>query len=65
MNLEERQKILANYKHIFDNEKKYYGKNITGSSGDYDLESESFFRKANLKFKKNLGDVKNNISLLF
>lgn len=59
MNLEERLKILANYSHIFDNEIKYYGKNITSSSGDYDLESESFFRKANLKFKKILGDVKN------
>jgi len=59
MNLEERQKILANYNHIFDNEIKYYDKNIISSSGDYDLESESFFRKANLKFKEFLGDVKN------
>ncbi|MFW9875138.1 MAG: class I SAM-dependent methyltransferase [Candidatus Thorarchaeota archaeon] len=59
MNSEERQKILANYKHIFDNEKEYYAKNITSSSRDYDLESGSFFRKANIKFKEILGDVKN------
>jgi len=59
MNLEERKKILANYKHIFDNEIKYYSKNITSSTSDYDLESESFFRKANVKFKEKIGIIKN------
>ena len=59
MNLEEREKILANYKHIFNNEIKYYSKNITSSTSDYDLESESFFRKANVKFKEKIGIIKN------
>ncbi|MFX1374807.1 MAG: class I SAM-dependent methyltransferase [Promethearchaeota archaeon] len=59
MNSEERQEILERYKHIFENEKKYYGKNIASSTGDYDLTSESFFKKANLKFREILGDVKN------
>ncbi|MFX1532227.1 MAG: class I SAM-dependent methyltransferase [Promethearchaeota archaeon] len=59
MNLEERKKILANYKHIFDNEIKYYSKDIIGATSDYDLESESFFRKANLEFKEKIGKVKN------
>jgi ubiquinone biosynthesis O-methyltransferase len=59
MDLEEREKILANYKHIFDNEIKYYSKDITSSTSDYDLESESFFRRANLKFKEKIGVVKN------
>lgn len=59
MNLEERQKILSKYKQIFENEKKYYSKAVGSSSGDYDLEAESFFRRVNLKFKEKLGDVKN------
>ena len=59
MNLEERQKILKQYKHVFESEKKYYHKRITSSSGEQDLESESFFVRANLKFKEMLGDVKN------
>jgi 2-polyprenyl-3-methyl-5-hydroxy-6-metoxy-1,4-benzoquinol methylase len=59
MNVEEREKLLAKYRHIFNDEKKYYAKNIAGSGIDYDLDSESFFRKANLKFKEVIGDVKN------
>lgn len=59
MKLEERQKILAKYNQIFENEKKYYTTVVGSSSGDYDLESESFFRRANLKFKETLGVVKN------
>ena len=59
MNLEERQKILSKYRHIFENEKNYYSEVTGSSSGHYDLESESFFRRANLKFKETLGDVKN------
>jgi 2-polyprenyl-3-methyl-5-hydroxy-6-metoxy-1,4-benzoquinol methylase len=59
MNLEERQKILSKYSHIFENEKKYYSKTLFSSSGDYDLEGESFFHRANIKFKDILGDVKN------
>jgi 2-polyprenyl-3-methyl-5-hydroxy-6-metoxy-1,4-benzoquinol methylase len=58
MNLEERQKILSQYKDVFESEKKYYYKTFASSSGDQDLESESFFRKVNLKFKEMLGDVK-------
>jgi len=59
MNLEERQKILSKYGYIFENEKKYYSKATGSSSKDYDLGGESFFRRANLKFKEALGDVKN------
>jgi 2-polyprenyl-3-methyl-5-hydroxy-6-metoxy-1,4-benzoquinol methylase len=59
MKFEERQKILSNYKHIFENEKEYYRKVNETFSGDFDLERESFFRRANLKFKDTLGDVKN------
>jgi ubiquinone biosynthesis O-methyltransferase len=59
MNIEERQKILSKYNRIFENEKEYY-RNIKDSSReDYDLERESFFRRANLKFKEALGNVEN------
>lgn len=59
MNLKERQKLLTRYKDVFESEKNYYHKRISSSSGEQDLESESFFRKANLKFKEMLGIVKN------
>ncbi|MFX0080988.1 MAG: class I SAM-dependent methyltransferase [Candidatus Hodarchaeota archaeon] len=59
MNLEEREKLLAKYRHIFNDEKKYYAKNVISSGFEFDLESESFFRKANLKFKDFIGNVKN------
>lgn len=59
MDLEERQKILSKYNQIFENEKEYYRKVKDGSREDYGLERESFFRRANLKFREALGDVKN------
>lgn len=59
MKSEERQKILSKYHHIFENEKKYYSNTLVSSGGDYELESESFFRKANIEFDKKLGVVKN------
>jgi len=57
MNLEDRKKILSKYEHIFENEKKYYRNVVESSSGDYDLENESFFRKAYLKFREAIGNV--------
>ncbi|MFX1326208.1 MAG: class I SAM-dependent methyltransferase, partial [Promethearchaeota archaeon] len=59
MNLEERQKLLIRYKHVFESEKKYYHERFSSSSGEQDIETESFFRKVNLKFKEMLGTVKN------
>ncbi|MFX0088219.1 MAG: class I SAM-dependent methyltransferase [Candidatus Hodarchaeota archaeon] len=59
MKSEERQEILSRYRHIFESEKEYYSKTSFSSRGDFDLESEDFFRKANLQIKENLGTVKN------
>jgi len=58
MDSEERQKLLSRYDKIFKNEREYYSKQKPTSSSEYDLEKEQFFRKANLKFKQILGNVK-------
>ena len=58
MDLEERQKLLSEYETIFKNEREYYSKKKPTSSSEYDLEKEQFFRKANIKLKQILGDVK-------
>ena len=58
MDKEERQKLLSRYDNIFENEREYYSKQKPTSSLEYDLEKEQFFRKANIKLKHLLGDVK-------
>lgn len=58
MDIEERQKLLSRYENIFENEREYYSKQKPASSLEYDLEKEQFFRKANIKLKQILGDVK-------
>ena len=58
MDLEERQKILSDYEDIFKNEREYYSKKKPTSITEFDLEKEQFFRKANIKLKQILGDVK-------
>ncbi len=58
MDLEEREKLLSRYENIFENERVYYSRNKPTSSSEYDLEKEQFFKKANIKLKHILGDVK-------
>jgi len=55
----EREEILSKFSHIFEDEKKFYNnKKDISSRSKFDLESESFFKLANLKFKELLGYVK-------
>ncbi len=59
MNDIDRTKTLSKYNHIFKNEVSYYSKNKLQSGKIQDLEDESFFRLAHLKFKNLIGKVKN------
>jgi len=58
MNKTERDKILSKYNHIFKNEVAHYSKNKPRPGKIFNLEDQSFFRVANLKFKDVIGDVK-------
>jgi len=57
MDLEERNKTLSKFKHIFKEEKAYYGEKHAHQT-DFDLERENFFQKANLKLRLLLGNIK-------
>jgi 2-polyprenyl-3-methyl-5-hydroxy-6-metoxy-1,4-benzoquinol methylase len=58
MEKEDRTELLSKYERIFKSEENYYDKRIIHPSPKYDLEDEQFFRKANVKFKSMLGDMK-------
>ena len=58
MTNKDRDKILSNYNHIFKSEENYYSKMKPRSGKIHNLEDQSFFRLANLKFKNMIGDVK-------
>ncbi len=58
MNNRDRNKILSKYNHIFKNEEIYYSKMKPRSGKILNLEDQSFFRLANLKFKNVIGNVK-------
>lgn len=59
MNDIDKTKILSKYNHIFKNEISFYSKNKPQSGKIQNLEDESFFKLAHLKFKKLIGKVKN------
>ncbi len=58
MNNKEREKILSIYSQIFKNEEIYYSKKKPRPGKIPKLEDQSFFRKANMKFKIILGNIK-------
>ncbi|MHA1987499.1 MAG: class I SAM-dependent methyltransferase [Promethearchaeota archaeon] len=58
MDLEERQKLLSDYEDIFKNEREYYSNKNPTSITEFELEREQFFKKANVKLKQILGDIK-------
>jgi 2-polyprenyl-3-methyl-5-hydroxy-6-metoxy-1,4-benzoquinol methylase len=57
MEIKDKREIISKYENIFKNEKTYYGKKKPVFSGIFDSNSDSFFRKAYVKFTQLLGNI--------